>query len=309
VDEFALIARIRERLQTAAPRVRVGVGDDAAVLAPSAGCAVLSVDAVVEGAHFDRRWLSWPDVGWRGVAGALSDLAAMRAAPVCALLSMVLPEDLAGDDALAIVDGAAEAARAHGASIVGGNLARGPVVSLHTTVMGEAPSPLGRGGARPGDGVFVTGTLGAAALGWRLLAKDAEAQGPFVRRWRRPRARFDALPWLAAATACVDVSDGFAQDLGHVCEASEVGAEIDLAALPVAPDHATVAAASGHDPHLLAATGGEDYELIFTAPAPPAPSSADVTRVGTIIEGAGVRFTAPDGTPWSPPAAGHRHFR
>lgn len=306
MDEFALIARIRERLKTVDPRVRLGVGDDAAVIAAPRDDVVVSVDAVVEGAHFDRRWLSWRDVGWRGMVGALSDLAAMRARPVCALLSLVLPDDLGEEAALALVDGAAEAAHAHGASIVGGNLARGPVVSQHTTVMGEAAHPLTRSGARPGDAIYVTGTLGAAALGWRLLAAGAEDDGPsFVARWRRPRARFDALPWLAHASACVDVSDGLAQDLGHLCAASGVGAALELPRVPVEPDHHAVAAAHGLDGDVLAASGGEDYELVFTCPAS---LDGPFTRVGEILEGEGVELRDVDGRVRLLDASGHHHF-
>ncbi|HJL14344.1 MAG TPA: thiamine-phosphate kinase [Sandaracinaceae bacterium LLY-WYZ-13_1] len=315
MDEFELIDRIRARLARDAPRVRIGIGDDAAVLAPLSGGIVISVDAVVDGVHFDRRWLGWPDVGWRGWCAALSDLAAMGAPPVAGVLSLVVPSDEDEANVLAMIGGVAEAADAFDAPVVGGNVSGGRQLALHSTVIGEAPAePLRRAGARVGDAVWVTGTVGAAALGWRLLeagrADDPEA-APFVARWRRPRPRFDVMDAVrSVASAGIDVSDGVLQDLGHVCEASGVGADVELARLPRVPGHRSLAARVDADPDALAAGGGEDFELLFTAP-PAAGLGGVATRIGTVRErgeGPPVRALDADGRERAVARAGHRHF-
>ncbi|HEY8428128.1 MAG TPA: thiamine-phosphate kinase [Sandaracinaceae bacterium] len=310
MDEFELIASIRSLLASEHAHVALGIGDDAAILAPMAGGAVLSVDAVVDGVHFDRRWLSLEDVGWRGYAAALSDLAAMGASPRAGLLSLVLSSALGDEDVLALVRGAGEAARAFGAPIVGGNLSRGTELSLTSTVVGEAPpAPLTRAGAREGDAVWVTGTLGAAALGLAALAAgkgDDREAAPFVARWRRPTPRFDAArALLGVATSAADVSDGLVQDLGHICEESGVGAVIEEALVPLADGHEALAESLGEDALLLALTGGEDYELVFTAPAGAEPPMA--TRIGRIERGERVRVLGRDGAERAIRRTGHRH--
>jgi thiamine-monophosphate kinase len=312
VDEFALIERIHRRLARDDARVRIGIGDDAAVLAPMARGSVLSVDVGVEGVHFDRRWLTYEDVGWRGYVAALSDLAAMGAAPVAGLLSMVLPADLDEAAVLAVIDGVAAAADRYGAPVVGGNLSAGRQLALHSTVVGEAPeAPLRRRGARVGDGVFVTGTVGAAALGWKLLSRgrgEAPEARPFVARWRRPRARFDLVDRVSAvATACIDVSDGVLQDLGHVCAQSAVGADVEAARLPTEPGQRALAAQIDEDPDELALSGGEDFELLFTAPLDAVPADLAV-RIGVITEGEAVRALDADGAERRVRRPGHRHF-
>lgn len=310
MDEQALIAAIRACLGRDDPRVAIGIGDDAAILAPMSRGVVLSVDVVVEGVHFDRRWLADEDVGWRGYVAALSDLAAMGASPRAGLLSLVLPSALEDEAVLAIVRGAGQAADAYGAPVVGGNLSRGAELSMSTTVIGEAPpSPLTRSGAREGEGLFVTGTVGAAALGLAALAAGQGSRadaGPFVARWRRPSARFDVVSrLLGLATSAADVSDGLVADAGHLAEASGAGAVIEQARLPLAPGHQALAASLGEDGELLALSGGEDYELVFTAPADAELPFA--TRVGTIVRGEGVRVVDRHGAERALRRTGHRH--
>jgi thiamine-monophosphate kinase len=306
VDELELIARIRERLARDDARISLGIGDDAAILAPMERGAVVSVDVVVDGVHFDRRWLSFADVGWRGYASALSDLAAMGADPVAGLLSMILPSDLSDEEVLAIVDGCARAADELGAPVVGGNLSRGAQLSISTTVIGHAPEhPIARSGARIGDGLFVTGTLGAAALGRALLARGDRSREPFVTRWRRPRPRFDvALALRASATSAIDVSDGLLADLDQLCEASGVGAVVEEALVPLEPGHSELAASIGEDGIALALSGGEDYELLFTARDDIDPTVA--TRIGSITE-RGVRVLRSDGSERMLLHRGYRH--
>lgn len=311
MDELTLLTKIRNRLSQSDARVSVGVGDDAAVLAPMARGAVLSVDVAVEGVHFDRRWLSLEDAGYRGYVAALSDLAAMGAAPAAGLLSMIVPRANTDDDVLRMIDGAHEAAVEYGAPIVGGNLSSGAELAMSTTVIGEAPArPLLRSGARPGDAVYVTGTLGAAALGLALLSRgeaDREGASPFVARWRRPRARFDRMAAvLAVATSAMDVSDGLVMDLERLIEASGVAATVESARLPTEAGHDDLARALGLDGDDLALSGGEDYELLFTAPEGSA-APAVATRIGTLHAGHGVRVLDRSGTERSLARRGYEH--
>ncbi len=297
MTEDELLRTLAERLSSDDARIATGVGDDAAVLANG---TVLSVDAVVEGVHFTRAWLSLRDVGWRGTVAALSDLAAMGATPTAVLSSVVTPR---AEEVLEVMDGATEAARAYGAAVIGGNVSKGDALSLHTTVVGAVRAPWTRAGARPGDAVYVTGTVGAAGLGWRGL--DAGVELPsYAARWRRPRARFDLVPALAPS-ACIDVSDGVARDLGRLCAASGVGARIELAALPTEPGFAEACARVGADPDAIALGGGEDYELLFTMPASLPLTIA--TRIGEIVDAPGVHVLGRDGS-LTPHHDGHEHF-
>ncbi|MCB9597951.1 MAG: thiamine-phosphate kinase [Sandaracinaceae bacterium] len=296
-SEDELVRALRERLATDDGRVTTSIGDDAAVLADG---TVISVDASVEGAHFRREWLSLPQVGFRGTVAALSDLAAMGASPVAVLSSVVAPET---SEVQALMDGVGEAAHLYGAPVIGGNVARANHLALHTTVIGRTRAPWTRAGARVGDAVYVTGTVGAAALGWRALEAGRDL-APFIARWRRPRARFDLAPFLAP-TACIDVSDGVALDLARLCHASGVAARIELARLPVEAGFAEACATMGLDPDALAIGGGEDYELLFTMPASLDPSVA--TRVGEIVEGEAVHVLGRDGVV-ERGRGGHQHF-
>ena len=295
LDEFALIDRLTALLPAVAdrPDVVVGIGDDAAVLdVGGPELLVATTDAQVAGTHFRADWLSPEDVGWRALAVNVSDVAAMGGRPHTALVSLVLPPGIEVTWLEGVYRGLAEAARAWGVAVVGGNVSRAaggdraarsagnaaggsravaegvgdvsmpparrdPFAGLviDVTVLGAvAPERvLTRAGARPGDRVLVVGALGGAASGRHLLAGDApdeavdaETREALVGRWRRPRARVDAARAIAKtglATAMIDVSDGFAADLGHVCDASGVGVRVEAARLPLAPGVGAVAAA------------------------------------------------------------------
>lgn len=316
--EFERIARLRAIYGASHEGVAIGIGDDAAVT--SSG-QVLSVDAQVEGVHFRSEWIerglvSWRDVGFRASIAALSDLAAMGAVPRAILQALVLPRSL--DDAAveAIAAGAAEAARSYGAPVIGGNLARGGEVSITTTVIGdmEGAAPLCRDGARPGDAVWVTGTLGAAALGLAVLEhalREGTPVGPeaaaFVRRFVAPSARVaEARALVGIARAAIDVSDGLEQDAGHVAAASGVELELDPSALPLAPGHEALARQLGLDPIELALSGGEDFELVVVAPEGAAIPGA--TRIGTVRPGSGVRVLGRAARPEHGQGGGFDHF-
>ena len=312
VGEFDLIARIRARVATRADVV-LGIGDDAALLAPPPGRQlVVTADTLNDGVHFPRG-TSPADVGWKALAVNLSDLASMGAEPAWCTLSLSLPQS---DPAWieGFLDGFLDLAGQHGIALVGGDTTRGPL-SIAVTAMGlvEPGRALRRDGARVGDEVWVTGTLGDAAGGLALLGREPV---PALRaRLDRPTPRVDAGRVLAGiATACVDVSDGLLADLGHVCARSHVAAHIDVDALPAS---AALREAFGEaDRIALQASGGDDYELCFTAPAD---AGADIgavsaqlglrfTRIGRIVAGEGVHPVDAKSQRWLSPRRGYDHF-
>lgn len=275
MTEFERIAKLSRSFGK--PRApAVGIGDDAAVL-PSVLPLVVTVDAAIEGVHFDREIIGLEVVAGRAIAAAVSDIAAMGArvdVDGCGLLlSWVLPASVTDAEFDALVEGSAAAAARLGVFIVGGNLSRGQEIGLHTTVLGRCTrgSVLSRAGARAGDAVAVTGTPGAAAIGLRTLmaVEPCEDTGAreCVRAWKYPTPRVDeGCALVGRASACVDVSDGLAQDLGHVAKASGVSVVIDTATLPIGDAMRNAARSVGLDPTEAALHGGEDYELVATGP-------------------------------------------
>jgi thiamine-monophosphate kinase len=263
-------------LDAAGPGVEVGVGDDAAVLAPRPGRRLLvTTDVLVEGVHF-RAGLSEPqDWGWKAVAVNLSDLAAMGGEPRWLLLALTVPDGAEVARLDRVYAGIADACTAFGVALAGGDTSRGPVLSLAVTAIGEAEQVVTRAGARPGDRLVVSGPLGAAAAGLALLERaDAPAREllgrhpQLVAAHRRPTPDLAAGPRLAraGATAMVDVSDGLAGDVLHLAEASGTGVELRDAAVPLAPGVAEAARLLGLDPVELALGGGEDFVLAAALP-------------------------------------------
>jgi thiamine-monophosphate kinase len=293
VDERALIEAIGEALDTRGGRVARWLGDDAAVITAGGGVAVVSTDAMVEGVHFRLDWISPSDAGHRALAGALSDLAAMGAAAGEAYFALGVGGSLDAAGALELMAGAERLAERCAVTIAGGDVVRSPVAFATVTVVGWAADPsavVGRDGARPGDLVGVTGSLGGAAAGLRLLAggggggrHDAE----LIARHARPLPRLaEGLAFAAAGVhAMIDISDGLAHDAAEIARHSAVALMIDLDALPLAPGVKDGAAAAG---------GGEDYELcVCVAPEQRervATAVADLTWIGRVEEGSGAHF-------------------
>lgn len=259
VGEFGFLRALLPTFP-AARGVPVGPGDDCAVVAAGRRRWLVTTDALVEGVHFRRAWMTPAQIGRKAYLVNASDIAAMGGAPRFCLLSVGVPADFPHRDLTAIHRGITAAAGATGAAVVGGNLARAAELFVSITLIGDAPArPVLRAGARPGDGLYVTGALGAAALGLRRLRADAHARGSFVHRFREPAPRLRAGALLArarVASAMIDISDGLLQDLGHLCAASNVGAELERDRLPCA----AAVRRQGID---LALCGGEDYELLF----------------------------------------------
>ncbi len=277
MGEFELLARVRERLPPAGPRVRIGMGDDAAVTVPG-GATATSVDAIVEGVHFRRGQAALGQIGRKALATALSDLAAMGAEPGEAYVVLGVPTDLDEDGCIELLDGVAALAGETGTTLAGGDVTRAPALFVATTVVGHAPRPellIGRAGAQPGDALVLTGEIGGAAAGLLLLERPELADA--VPAWTAERLRsrqLDPHPRLAAgralaragATAMIDLSDGLGGDARHLAECSGTGMRIQASALPLANGVAEVAAAAGLNPLQLATSGGEDYELLAALP-------------------------------------------
>ncbi len=311
-SEFARIEQLAALFARPSEEVPLAIGDDCAVLAPSALPRVWTIDAAIEGVHFSRAFMALDAVGFRAFMAAASDIAAMGGRAVAALSAWVLPVSFSDAELASLAQGLARAADACACAIVGGNLTRGGELSLTTSVLGEcAGRVLTRAGARPGDAVFVTGTVGGAALGLRALERGWGREPRFaaaVANFVAPRARVDVASAIAAlGTAAIDVSDGLLQDLGHLCRASQVGARIEAGALPLLPDFAARAAELALDPRALALQGGEDYELVFTAPRARVPSTL-ATCIGEVVAPeAGVLAVDERGTPLAL-GAGFDHF-
>lgn len=275
MGEFDAIERIR-RLLPGPPVGEVWIGDDTAVVRPPTGALLLAADVVVAGVHADLALTGLDDLGWKALAVNVSDIAAMGGRPMHALVTVAGPPDT---DLDLLYRGLAEASAAFGCPVVGGDLSAAPILYVSVAVTGvvDDGEAVLRSGAQPGDRVFVTRPLGASAAGLRLL-REGERDGPLVGAHRRPHPEVPAgrVARQVGATAMIDVSDGFAADLGHVLDGSGVGAVLDD--VPVAPG-ATLAEALG---------GGEDYALVFTA--------ADRRRVLEAFLAAGLAAPVDTGT-------------
>jgi len=314
VAEFDLIARIRARAR-GRDDVVLGIGDDAALLAvPPDRQLVVATDTLNAGVHFPDGTAP-ADIGWKALAVNLSDLAAMGAEPAWCTLALSLPQaDAAWLDGF--LDGFLELAAMHRVALVGGDTTRGPL-SVSVTVHGlvEPGTALRRDNARVGDVVWVSGTLGDAA-GALAQWRAGNTIDPALRaRLDRPHPRVALGRELRIlAHAGIDVSDGLLADLGHVCAASGVGAEIDVDALPASP--ALAASFAGDARRTLQAAGGDDYELCITAPADAASAlqalatqaGVALSAIGRIVAGGEVRARTADGRDWQPPRAGYVHF-
>ncbi|MFQ3660973.1 MAG: thiamine-phosphate kinase [Chloroflexaceae bacterium] len=331
IGEFALIERLRSLVAVERPDIIAGIGDDVAVLSVEGDEWLLAtVDCQVEDVHFLRGAITPTQLGRRALAINLSDLAAMGGRPRFALVSLGLPASLEVAWVEELYRGLRLEAERHGVAIVGGNMTRSPAgIWIDLTVLGQVrrDEVVLRSGARPGDQVLVTGQLGAAAAGLQLLLDPRLAHvvadpAPALTRHFTPTPRLAEAGVIGRshqATAMIDLSDGLSSDIGHICEQSGVGVRLWAAHLPIAPAARAIAAARGEQPWNIALSGGEDYELCFTAsPTAAATLAAEiqyetgtpVTVVGEILPaGLGRWLQLPDGDAIPLAARGWEHFK
>jgi thiamine-monophosphate kinase len=331
--ELEIIRIIRRTAeQSPGERVEAGIGDDTAVLLPQQGARLLATtDLLVEDVHFRRRWATPFDIGWKAMAVNLSDIAGKGGRPLWALVGLALPAPPSRSDVEALYEGMRQAGAPHGVAIVGGDTSTSPCGwFINVTLLGEhAGSPRLRSGAKPGDAVAVTGTLGRSAAGLAVLeagraalsAVSHEALETAAAAHLRPTARVAEGRWLGAAAgvhAMMDCSDGLATDLAHLCRASGVGARVALDRLPVDSAARDVAGSLAADALSWATSGGEDFELLLTCD----PASVGALRDGlrratgtalTVVGevealGAGVTFLDAAGKRVSV-GPGYEHFR
>ena len=321
--EFALIARYFAPL-AAGFEGAWGLRDDAAVIAPAAGHELVAkTDAIVAGVHFladDPPAL----IAKKALRVNLSDLAAKGAVPRAYMLDLILPADIGEDWIAAFAQGLAEDQEEFSVHLIGGDTDGTPgPVTIAVMAFGEIASGriIRRGGAQPGDTIYVTGTIGDAALGLRVLRGGIAGLAPdaaafLVDRYRLPRPRVGLGPHLVGiASAGLDVSDGLVADLRHLCEVCELGAVVEAPLVPLSA--AAAAAVAGHPAHLAAAlTGGDDYEILFTAPAAEAPALAalarwtgvPVTAIGRMVAGSEIAVLDAAGRKLPLAAEGWTHF-
>ena len=301
--EFDLIRWIRGEAP-ADGLVRVGIGDDAAVVANRADATLVTTDMLVGGTHFDLGTASLRDVGWKAIACSVSDIAAMGGRCSAAVMSAALPHGFQPRQAEELVRGALACAAEFDARLVGGDLTgtSGPL-AICVTMLGDTAGlpPVLRSGARPGDAVLVTGELGGSRLGRHLRFRPRQAEGLILNQRWHPHAM-------------IDISDGLAIDLHHILDESGVGAVLWAEEIPVSADARRAAAASGRSPLDHALGDGEDYELLFTIDEDTGarlmneqPFDVPVTWIGDITD-SGARLAMPDGTEVPLERKGWEHF-
>lgn len=335
LQEFPLIRQLQRRFERNSPSIVTGIGDDAAVVSiPSGDWTVLTTDLLAENVHFDLSTAALASVGYRAAMANLSDVAAMGATPRFLLVSIAIPPSLRAADVTQLYRGLMQACDSYDVHLIGGDTsASRQGLFLSITLLGTAKRgrALFRHGAKVGDSLYVTGTLGDSLAGLQLLTKERRtARSPrlrpahrrfLVNRHLHPTARVQEGLWLnqsRLATSAIDLSDGLSGDVRHICENNQVGARIDVAQLPLSPACRAYAATQGIDPATLALAGGEDYELLFTV-TPRNERSLErqarakgfqITKVGVIRPSRfGVQAVSTDGAATPLPVTSYQHFR
>ena len=327
VGEFGLIDALTGLVESGAKsgegwsNLIIGIGDDAAAWRCQSGTQLATIDALVEKVHFELGTISWEELGWKSLAINISDIAAMGGVPRYALVSLALPGQTSVDDVLAFYRGMLAVAAKFGVAVVGGNMSAASIVTVSIAVMGEeGPSGrlLTRSGARAGDRIAVTGSLGAAAAGLNVLLEKPdivpETAAALRQAFVRPIPRVDEGLVLVecGVRAAIDLSDGLLSDLEHICKASHIGAQVSLDSVPV---DSAVRDSFGDHAVEWGLSGGEDYELLFTAPARVveevrASIGCPVTVIGQMVSGPEAKVTLVDGTgaELKMPRSGWDHF-
>jgi len=312
----------RDREAAAWQKLVLGIGDDAAAWQGEAAIQLATTDALIQDIHFTLKTISWEELGWRALAANLSDIAAMGGLPRYALVSLALPGHTEVEDVVIFFRGMLDLAQQSGVAIIGGDTCSAPLVAINITVLGSAAQDdhlLTRSAARPGDQIAVTGYLGGGAAGLEILRQDIPTKPGVARKLKRaftrPQPRVAEGQALAASgvKAAIDISDGLVADLRHICQASRVSARVETNRVPILPE---VKASFADRALELALSGGEDYELLFTAESTIIDRVKDaiscpVTVIGEITEDETGKITliGEKGQPLDLPRAGWEHFR
>ena len=306
LGEFGLINHLAKMVSTPEDKqLLVGIGDDAAAWKNNASVQLATIDSFTEGIHFPTGTASWEELGWKALAVNLSDIAAMGGIPRYALASIALPDDTEVEDVTSLYTGMIELARESGVAIIGGDTSSAPLVSITITIIGDATNGniLTRSAAKLGEQVAVTGYLGAAAAGLEMLTRQLQFASEATTYLRNaflhlhPRISEGQMLVEQGVKTAIDISDGLVADLKHVCEASQVSAQKEVDSVPVQP---LVKANFGDKWLELALSGGEDYELLFTASAEvidkvKRATSCPITVIGKIVTGKIGEITLVDG--------------
>jgi thiamine-monophosphate kinase len=318
LGEFGLIERLAKMAAAKDERLLIGIGDDAAAWKGDASVQLATVDSFIQDVHYPSDVVPWPELGWKALAVNLSDIAAMGGIPRYALVSLALPPDTEVDHVTALYTGLLKLAKKYRVTVVGGDISSAPLAVISITVLGNSPQKqlLTRASARPGEIIAVTGYLGAAAAGLEMLTQRLEFEAKAAAHFRKaffkpnPRIAEGQLLLEQGVKTAIDISDGLLADLGQISKASQVGARIDANRVPVAPK---VKASFGDKALELALTGGEDYELLFTAKAEviariKKAASCPISAIGEIAAGEGVTVVDRRGKPIKLDRAGWEHF-
>ena len=324
IDLLAKVAdRTRDNQSSAWQNLIIGIGDDAAAWRGDASIQLVTVDSLIQDVHFSLDITPWQEAGWKALSVNLSDIAAMGGVPRYAVVSLALPDDTEVDDVTALYQGMAKLAREFGVAIVGGDISRAPQVALNITVLGSMldrnGNMLTRSGAKAGDKIAVTGNLGAASAGWEMLSGklqfDDETSAHLKQAFLHPYPRINEGKLLLeqGVKTAIDISDGLVSDLGHICQASQLGARLEADSVPIDP----AVRASFVDRALeLALSGGEDYELLFTASAEVIDKTSraakcPITVIGDMVANKENRVALFDrqGNPFELSEGGWEHFR
>jgi len=300
-------------------RLLIGIGDDAAAWKGDTSIQLATVDSFIQDVHFPSGIASWQELGWKAMAVNLSDIAAMGGVPRYALVSLALPDNTEVDDVTALYAGMIDLVQQYGVAIIGGDTSSAPIVAITITILGASPKKqlLTRSAARPGEIIAVTGFLGAAAAGLEMLKLKLQFDPPATARFKQaflypyPRIAEGQLLAEQGVKTAIDISDGLISDLSQICKASQVGARIEADRVPIEP---MVKAEFGERALELALSGGEDYELLFTAGAEvinrvKRAASCPITPIGKIVAGKGVTVVDSRGKPFNLGKRGWEHFK
>jgi thiamine-monophosphate kinase len=324
IDLLAKIAcRSRDDQSPAWQNLLIGIGDDAAAWRDDASIQLVTVDSFIQDIHFSLAITPWLEAGWKALAVNLSDMAAMGGVPMYAVVSLALPDDTEVDNVTALYQGMTRLAQEFGVAIVGGDISRAAQVALNITVLGSTQNRNGnmltRSGAKPGDKIAVTGYLGAASAGLEMLSGKLKFDNKTSTRLKQaflhpyPRISEGKLLLEQGVKAAIDISDGLVSDLGHICQGSQLGARLAADSVPVDP---AVRASFSESALELALSGGEDYELLFTATAEvidkiSRAAKCLITVIGDMVADEENKVTLIDqrGNPFKLAQGGWEHFR